>query len=328
MRQDSTLYRNLGNRDNNTLLRTIYHHREEHVIKTYVALATAVLFWGSSFVATKLVLQEFSPQAYMFIRFAIASTAFVAVLWYRGFPKLPGSVHLRLAAIAVFEPGLYFVFETGGLALTTAPKASLIIATTPVAVALLSRLVLGERMEIRVALGGAASLAGVALLVIADRRAGLLEAGAGMGDVLILGAVVSAAAYIILARSLSARLDSVQLTAYQVIYGTVFFLPLFLLRPAVPAIGQVGVEVIGSLLFLSIFATVAAFLSYNYALSQIPAARAGVFLNAIPVVTALVAWPVLGEVLSPAQALGGVLVLGGMTFANSRRKREVLPVEG
>ena len=149
-----------------------------------------------------------------------------------------------------------------------------------------------------------------------------------MGDFLVLGAVVSAAAYIILARSLSAQLDSVQLTSYQVIYGTLFFLPLFLLRPGVPAIGEVGFEIIGALLFLSIFATVAAFLSYNYALSQIPAARAGVFLNAIPVVTALVAWPVLGEVLSPVQWVGGVFVLGGMTLANSRRRREVLPVEG
>jgi drug/metabolite transporter (DMT)-like permease len=298
------------------------------VIKTYGALAAAVLFWGSSFVATKIVLETFSPQAYMFIRFALASLAFLAVLWWRGFPRLPRAVHLRLAAIAFLEPGLYFVFETGGLARTTAPKASLIIATTPVVVALFSRLFLGERMGPRVAVGGIASLCGVALLVLADRRADALVSGAGLGDVLVLGAVVSAAGYIILARSLSARLDSVQLTSYQVIYGTVFFLPLFLLRPGLPAAGEIAGAAVGSLLFLAVFATVVAFLSYNYALSQIPAARAGVFLNAIPVVTALVAWPVLGEVLTPVQGVGGLLVLGGMTLANWRRRRVPTPVEG
>jgi drug/metabolite transporter (DMT)-like permease len=298
------------------------------VLKTYAALASAVLFWGSSFVATKLVLQTFSPPAYMFLRFALASLAFIAVLWWRGFPRLPGGVHLRLALIAILEPGLYFVFETNGLALTTAPKASLIIATTPVVVALLSRVFLGERMGHRVTLGGLASLAGVAVLVVADRRAGAVLEGAGLGDVLVLGAVVSAAGYIILARSLSARLDSVQLTAYQVLYGTAFFLPLFLLRPSLPPAASVGLEAVGALLFLAIFATVVAFLSYNYALSQIPAARAGVFLNAIPVVTAIVAWPVLGEVLTPVQALGGLLVIGGMTYANMRRRRAVAPMEG
>jgi drug/metabolite transporter (DMT)-like permease len=298
------------------------------MIKTYAALAAAVLFWGSSFVATKLVLETFSPEAYMFLRFALASVAFVAVLWWRGFPRLPGSVHLRLAAIAVFEPGLYFVFETNGLALTTAPKASLIIATTPVVVALLSRIFLGERMGHRVTVGGIASLTGIAILVIADRRAAVILEGTGLGDLLVLGAVVSAAGYIILARSLSARLDSVQLTAYQVLYGTLFFLPLFLLRPSLPPIESVGIDAMGSLLFLAVFATVVAFLSYNYALSQIPAARAGVFLNAIPVVTAIVAWPVLGEVLTPEQALGGVLVIGGMTYANTRRRRAVAPMEG
>jgi drug/metabolite transporter (DMT)-like permease len=298
------------------------------MIKTYAALAAAVLFWGSSFVATKLVLETFSPEAYMFLRFALASVAFVAVLWWRGFPRLPGSVHLRLAAIAIFEPGLYFVFETNGLALTTAPKASLIIATTPVVVALLSRIFLGERMGHRVTVGGIASLTGIAILVIADRRAAVILEGTGLGDLLVLGAVVSAAGYIILARSLSARLDSVQLTAYQVLYGTLFFLPLFLLRPSLPPIESVGIDAMGSLLFLAVFATVVAFLSYNYALSQIPAARAGVFLNAIPVVTAIVAWPVLGEVLTPEQALGGVLVIGGMTYANTRRRRAVAPMEG
>jgi drug/metabolite transporter (DMT)-like permease len=298
------------------------------VLKTYLALAAAVLFWGSSFVATKLVLETFSPEAYMFLRFALASVAFLLLLWWRGFPRLPAAVHLRLALIAILEPGLYFVFETNGLALTTAPKASLIIATTPVVVALLSRLFLGERMGHRVTVGGIASLAGVAILVIADRRAGSVLEGAGLGDFLVLGAVVSAAGYIILARSLSARLDSVQLTAYQVLYGTVFFLPLFILRPSLPAVASIGVEAVGALLFLAVFATVVAFLSYNYALSQIPAARAGVFLNAIPVVTAIVAWPVLGEVLTPGQALGGLLVLGGMTYANMRRRRAVTPVEG
>lgn len=298
------------------------------MIKTYAALASAVVFWGSSFVATKLVLEEFSPEAYMFIRFALASIVFLLILWYRGFSRLPGVVHLRLAAIAVFEPGLYFVFETNGLALTTAPKASLIIATTPVVVALLSRVFLGERMGHRTTVGGIASIVGIAVLVAADRRTVALSEGAGLGDFLVLGAVLSAAGYIILARSLSARLDSVQLTAYQVLYGTLFFLPLFILRPSVPQLSTVSGEAVGALLFLAVFATVVAFLSYNYALSQVPAARAGVFLNAIPVVTAVVAWPVLGEVLTPMQAVGGVLVLGGMTYANRRRAREVAPLEG
>lgn len=298
------------------------------MIKTYGALATAVLFWGSSFVATKVVLETFSPQAYMFIRFALASVAFLSILWLRGFPRLPRGVHLRLAAIALLEPGLYFVFETGGLALTTAPKASLIIATTPVVVAVLSRLFLGERMGPRVTGGGIVSLVGIAVLVLTDRSVGATLAGVSLGDLLVLGAVLSAAGYIILARSLSARLDSVQITAYQIIYGTVFFLPLFIARPGIPPVDQIAPEAVGALLFLAVFATVAAFLSYNYALSQIPAARAGVFLNAIPLVTAVVAWPVLGEVLTPLQAAGGLLILGGMTVANSRRKRQVVPVEG
>ena len=71
-----------------------------------------------------------------------------------------------------------------------------------------------------------------------------------------------------------------------------------------------------ALLYLTIFATIGAFLCYNYALSRIPASRAAVFINGIPVVTALGAWIVLGESLTPVQAAGGVLVLCAVFLTN------------
>jgi len=64
-----------------------------------------------------------------------------------------------------------------------------------------------------------------------------------------------------------------------------------------------------ALLYLTIFATIGAFLCYNYALTKIPAFRAAVFINGIPVVTALGAWILLGESLTVVQAAGGVLVI-------------------
>ncbi len=58
------------------------------------------------------------------------------------------------------------------------------------------------------------------------------------------------------------------------------------------------------------------FLFYNYALTQIPASQVAVFINGIPVVTAIGAWFILGESLTLLQMAGGLLVLIAVIVAN------------
>jgi drug/metabolite transporter (DMT)-like permease len=64
-----------------------------------------------------------------------------------------------------------------------------------------------------------------------------------------------------------------------------------------------------------------AFLSYNYSLSRLGAARSAVFLNGIPVVTVIVAALVLGERVSYHHGIAALLVIVGVTIANQPRKR-------
>lgn len=278
-----------------------------------------MLFWGISFVATKLALEAFSPTEYMLGRFALASVPFLVLLLSRGWPRLGTRIHLRLALIAIAEPGLYFFFEAEGLARTSAPKASIIIASLPVVVAIASRIVLGERMRPRAVIGAAVSIVGVAVLVLADPTVAGAAATVRVGDLLIGGAVLAATVYMLLVRSIAREVSSYQITSFQVLYGTLFFGLLFAVQPGDAFAGATG-EAVGAIVFLAFFATIAAFFAYNYALSQIPAGRASIALNGIPVVTALTAWVLLGEVLGPLQILGGALVLFGVTLANLSRR--------
>lgn len=288
---------------------------------TYVALAAAVLFWGVSFVATKVVLDSLLPSAYMLIRFALASIPFGIMLIFRPLPRLPMRVHIRLALLALFEPGFYFILETEGLARTSAAKASIIIAAIPVVVAVASRVLLRERMPRRAAVGAAASLVGVAVLVLADPAAGIDRLVARTGDFFVLGAVVAATFYMLVVRSIHTEVSTFHITALQVLYGTAFFGVYFLIvRPPV-AWGSISPEAIAALAFLVAFATIAAFFAYNYALSKVTAGQAAVTLNGIPVVTAITAWVILGERLTIAQMAGGLLVLAGVTVANATIRR-------
>ncbi len=282
---------------------------------TYTALGLAILFWGFSFVATKVALKSFSPFCLIFFRFITAALFFVFLLIRTGFPPLKQGNFKKLALLALFQPGLYFTFETLGLQYTSATKTSLIIATIPIVVLLFSILFLKEKVRWINVLGIIISMVGVSLLVFGTGNTATLK-GALLGDVLITGAVFSAAVYMVITRHLGQTMTPVQITGMQVIFGAVIFFPAFLYDLPEFQWHAVTREGVIALITLTIFATIGAFLCYNFALSRIPAARAAVFLNGIPVVTAFGAWILLGETLSPLQFLGGGIVLAAVYLAN------------
>ncbi|MFW6212856.1 MAG: DMT family transporter, partial [Spirochaetota bacterium] len=138
------------------------------LLVTYAALLIAVVGWGSSFVATKVALETLRPTSLVFFRLAAAAIFFFVLVRLRHVPRPPRRDLLRLVMLALFEPVLYFLLETQGLALTSASSGALVIAAVPVFVALFARLFLSERMRALGWIGTAISIAGVVLLVLGD----------------------------------------------------------------------------------------------------------------------------------------------------------------
>jgi drug/metabolite transporter (DMT)-like permease len=228
--------------------------------------------------------------------------------------------------VALFEPGLYFIFETIGLQHTSAPKAALIIATIPVVVLFAASLLLGERTSPVKLCGILISVAGISVLVTGDPKFKWDLGGPLLGDLLIFGAVVSASLYIVFARDLGKNYSAIEITGMQVIYGTLFYAPAFIWELPKIQWTLISINSIGALVYLTLFATIAAFLCYNHALTQIPASRAAIFINGIPLVTAAGAWVLLGEKLTILQAGGGILVLIAVYLTN-RPEIQTVPQE-
>ena len=281
-----------------------------------MALSGAVIFWGLSFVATKIALESVPTFTLVFIRFSLAATLLTALTGRQGFPSFTRTEHLKMFLLALFEPGLYFIFETIGLQYTTAPKTALIIATVPLATLIFSVIFIGERTSLKGVSGVSLSLIGITVLVAGDPQFKWDLGGRLFGDLLIFGAVISAAIYFILARNLGQNHSPIKITNLQFIYGTIFYLPAFVWELPGLHWSAISSRSLGALVYLTLFATVGAFLCYNYALSKMPASRAAVFINGIPVVTALGAWLLLGETLTLTQAGGGVLVLFAVALTN------------
>ena len=292
---------------------------------TYIALSLTALFWGLSFVGTKIALESFSVFTLILMRFSLASLLFFLFFLFRGFPRFSKKDHIKIIATAVFQPALYFFFETFGIEYTTASKAGIIVATIPMVVLLFSSLFFGERTNGFSIMGALLSFIGVMILVMGDPKFTWSLQGHLLGDLFMVGAVISAAAYMVMAGDLGQRYSALDITGTQMIYGTLLLLPVCLWQLPPAPLAATSVQAIVAVLFLVFLATIGAFFCYNYALSKIAASRASLFINAIPVITAIASWVILGERLNALQMGGGAIVLFAVYLTNYFTTRKVVP---
>lgn len=289
------------------------------------ALLATVTIWGTTFVATKVALREMQPLTLSLARFALASLILVplAVAEHR---RKGGAVYWRQLAIAGFLGGfLYFALQNVGLAFTSASKASLILGSVPALTALLSVLVLRERVTSGRTLGILASVVGVSVIVLGQGTVGL-DRGAMLGDLLVAGSALTWAMYTVQIKGIEGVASPVQLAAASVGFGGIFLLPFVgwevaAQAPTVP--GLSGWLAIG---YLGFVASAAPFLFWSYGLRQVDASEAAVYVNLVPVVAVISAIAILGETVTPAAIAGGLIVLVGV-WAAGRQSRETSAVE-
>jgi O-acetylserine/cysteine efflux transporter len=268
------------------------------------ALITASLFWGTAVSVTKYALRGFGPITLL----AISLIAGTAVLWtiviVRG--HCPPPPWRRAVLLGLFEPALAYAGDLLGLARTSAANGALLSGLESVFIVLLAAVFLRERITGRITVALALALAGVATLEGTGSFA-----RAGLGDLLVLAGVLSAAAYTIVARGMGDESDPLTVTACQFTTATILILP------AVTFVWATHVETAPShvaarfwfaALFVGVIGYAASFLLYNYAIARVRAAPASIILNLIPVfgLASAVFW--LGDPLTAARVLGAILI--------------------
>lgn len=281
-----------------------------------LSILGAVFLWGSSFSAMRIALQDLPPTAVLSARYGIAF--FCMIPFYKKF--IPETLHKKdikiILSMVLFEPCLYFIFESNALVYTTSAQAGIICATLPLMVAVAAWLFLAEQIVFRTVAGLVLSIAGIILLTSFQ---GNQEQASNpvLGNLLEVAAMASACGYMILVKHLSSRYTAWSLTGFQALAGAVFFIPgARFLFTADPGIWKA--ELIFVLIFLGTGVSLAAFVFYNWGISRIEASRASVFVNLIPVIAVFLGWLVLDETLNPAQSLAALIVIAGV-FISTRK---------
>jgi drug/metabolite transporter (DMT)-like permease len=281
-----------------------------------VLLLTAVTFWGWTFVATKICLAYLNPLELFGARLTLALPAIYLLLRLRGVslrrPKRLGSVLLGSALISA-----HFLIQISGLQSTSATNTGWIIAITPLVMALLARVLLGERLSRAVVVGIAVATLGIVLLV-SRGRLGDLDWLRSVGDWLVLLSTMTWALFSLATRDLSRDHDPLLITFWVLLPPTALALGFLAWSLDWPRLAGMPIEAQGALLFLGIPGMALAQWFWQVGLARLGASRAGLFLYLEPLATMVLAVPYLGERLGVATVLGGLLVLTGVGCAQRR----------
>ncbi|HVG05451.1 MAG TPA: DMT family transporter, partial [Burkholderiaceae bacterium] len=222
--------------------------------------------------------------------------------------------------LSFFGNFLFSICMLSGIALTTATAAGVTLATLPAVVALLSRWFLRETLTLRVWIAIALAVTGIMLLQVAKTTQPVAGAGnALLGNLLLFGAVVCEAIYVIISKRLSATRSPLRVSALINLLGLLLIAPLGLWQLAAFDAGSLTASLWLLLIFYSLAASLFAVWMWVAGLKRVAASHAGVFTVALPVAATLVGIFFLGESFTWLQAAALACAGAGIFLISSTR---------
>ena len=287
-----------------------------------VAFVT-VAIWGSTFVFTKMLLQNgLSPAQIFTLRFIIAYVLLLAFALsrhrFRLFCKSLKD-ELLMVVLGITGGSVYFLAENAAMLYTTATNTSLIVCSCPLFAMLLFAIVYrhSERVSRLQAMGSVVACLGMAVVVLNGHFVLHLSP---LGDMLAFAACLCWAVYSLLMKPATERYSSLFITRKVFFYGLLTIIPYYFFVPGFPSMEVLlRPEVLWNLLFLGVVASMICYVTWNWVISKLGAVVATNWVYFNPITTIIFAWWLLHEQITVWFLLGTVLILTGMYLADRKK---------
>ncbi len=289
-------------------------------VKVLGSMVLSMICWAFSFVWIKQAFISFNPLTIVVLRLLVSALLLFTILKLSGrLVKLRKADFKWFILLAFFEPFLYFMGESFGLELVSSTVGAVIVSTIPLFAPITDKLFFKSKVSWANIMGIFVSFAGVLLIIFKDDFS--LTAPL-KGILLVFLAVIAALGYSVVLKKIPSHYNSVSIITYQNAIGIFFFLPLFLIYD-VPRLGELKItsEAITAVVLLAVFASSLAFIFFTYGIRIIGITKANVFVNMIPVFTAIIAWWVLGEIITIQMMIGIAIVVSGVFVSQIKLKK-------
>ena len=287
------------------------HLTNSQRLRAIAALVVTVILWGSAFIGIRAVIRSdaFSPGQLSFARLAIAAMLLGVLVAARGGIRIPERRDwLAFFALGATGQMLYQLLLNTGERTVDGGTASLLVAVAPMLAALAAVAMLGERLTVLGWVGTALAFAGAATIAISSGA----SFGGGTGILLVIAATAMWATYLVLQKTLAGRYDPLELTAWPMWVGALLLAPFA--GGLRQALATAPWTAIAAVVWLGAFCSVAAFMTWAYAIRRLPVTVATSALYTVPVAAFVIGVVFLGETPPASALLGGVLAICGVAL--------------
>jgi drug/metabolite transporter (DMT)-like permease len=297
---------------------------------TDLLLLMTIGLWAINFTVVKNVIStDLPPIAFTALRFTLATVGMLLVMRsFRDEQPLTRRDVLQMAGLGLLGNGIYQVMFIIGIDNTSLTNSALILASSPIFVAIFGVLFKLERLNALAWTGIVLSFVGIAIVIFGNAPAAD-EVGKSnlLGDVLTLGAAIAWGAYTILVAPVVKQHSPIRVSAISIMFGTI---PLVLL--ATPTFltldwSKVGLNSWLGVIYSGGFAIALGYVIWNRGVRHIGSARTAVYSNLNPVLAAIIAFFVRGDALTIYHLIGAVVILAGIALTRSGRSQAVIEIE-
>ncbi|MBU8771991.1 DMT family transporter [Cytobacillus oceanisediminis] len=287
----------------------------------FLMLILANMIWGGNFVIGRIGVDYFPPLLFSLMRWIIAFLLLTPFMvkklkrdWNIIWEHKRILLLLAVTGVAGYNTIIYFALQY-----TTSINASVVNSTTPLFIAILAIFILREKLLAHQAAGILLSVFGILYIISKGSIEMFLSWKINAGDLYVLAAVIMWASYSVIGKKYSNVLPVLTSFYASSFIGILLLLPLslieYLVMEKTPVFTLTSAAI---LLYVGFLASIMAFLSWNFGVSLIGAAKAGVFLNLLPIFAIIFALCFTEEKLYLYQIIGGGIVTLGVVISSKK----------
>lgn len=283
----------------------------ELINKNLMIIAT--LFFSGAFIAGKFSVAEFPVFSLTFFRFLIAAAILFVILKIKKIDlKLDKKDIPRIILLSLLGMVGYHVFFFTALKYTSTVNTSLIAAMNPIITTLMASLVLKERVPKKAIGGILVSFTGVALIVTNGSFEVIRNMSFNIGDIYMLLGIISFSFYFIILKGIVGRIEPIKLTFYVFLFCVLLLIPMVVYEDPMSFLPNTTSSGWGSLLYMSVFASVGAYLIQQISVKRIGPAKTSLYVNLVPLFSMVMAYFILGEIITLPKVFAGAMIISGV----------------